>query len=64
MIIFEVIMEHLEYGWCMILEGLSNGHRSLVLIIGALESTMYETLVIGWVAFISVSSHLITFIDI
>ena len=43
---------------------ISDGHRSLVLIIWGLDSTMLETVVAGWVAFISVSSYPITFIDI
>ena len=43
---------------------ISDWHRSSISIIWGLESTMFETVVIGWVAFISVSSYPIIFIDI
>ena len=43
---------------------ISNGHQSSVSIIWGFENTMFETVVVGWVAFISVSSYPITFIDI
>ena len=45
-----------EYGWYMILEGWCGYTRwTLVLIIWGLDSTMFETVVVGWVAVISVS---------
>ena len=43
---------------------ISDEHRSLVLIIWGFKSTMFETVVVGWVAFISISSHPIIFINI